>query len=121
MSEPECPPWLLAGSVLDRWMRTIADGGQLSATGWYSPPPAGATSVGSLEPMTFLKQPGLWRKQRFDDETSFARASALRFSVPYFLRSMSAVSYLEKIWHASMTLPHTKELPTSGAYDDQAP
>ncbi len=66
-------------------------------------PLATDSELGS-SPLTFLPQPGLWEKRLLTEETEFTRAVCEMHRLPYFLRSMSAVSYLVRYWDFDSSL-----------------
>ena len=48
--------------------------------------------------MSFLPQPGIWRKRTLPEETEYARGVCTQVGLPYFLRSGSAIYYLRDRW-----------------------
>jgi len=52
----------------------------------------------TVSTLTFLDQPGLWEKRIYTEEIEFARKCSLERGMPYFMRSMSAMSYLREYW-----------------------
>lgn len=51
-----------------------------------------------LSPLSFIPQPTLWKKALFQREIDFTRSVCESYGLPFFLRSMSAVSYMKKYW-----------------------
>ncbi|MBZ5503862.1 MAG: radical SAM protein [Acidobacteriia bacterium] len=49
-------------------------------------------------PMTFISQPSAWDKCYLSKEVEFVRSACHAQGLPYFLRSMSAFSYLQAHW-----------------------
>lgn len=76
---------------------------------------------GQLTPMTFLDQPGLWAKYRLEPEIAFAAEQSHLHGRAYFLRSMSAIRYLEQAWDFDQGRLRTKDIPFEGTYDAALP
>lgn len=73
------------------------------------------------ERMTFLDQPSLWVKRRLELEIAYTATQSRENGRPYFLRSMSAMRYLETVWDYSTGRPGAHDLYAAGAYDHDNP
>lgn len=51
-----------------------------------------------VTPMTFLNQPSWWRKRMANDEVAYTRAMWQKRSIPYYLRSPTALRLLKANW-----------------------
>lgn len=67
--------------------------------------------------MTFLEQPKKWSKAHYHDEIEFAKEVSRRHKVAFFLRSMSAVNYIERIWDFENKNIEGRYFEEDGEYD----
>lgn len=73
-------------------------------------------------PLTFLNQGNHWEKRAFKEEMAYVRQKAQALGMPYFLRSMSAIRFLESHWDpGDNAFRSTMKFPSSGCYDHLPP
>lgn len=71
--------------------------------------------------LTFLEQPSQWNKSHYIDEINFTKKVACNNKVPFFLRSMSAVNYIEKYWDYDKKRIDNEYIVEEGIYDQLLP
>jgi hypothetical protein len=73
-------------------------------------------------PLTFLQQPGVWRKILYPEETKLVAETCAELDIPFFMRSGTAMRLLNQAWDFSRrTLTTAMVSDVSDAMDDLDP